>query len=127
MFFIGAGFAKIFESSSHISILLGWAAHVPYFVVMAVGFLEIFLGFCISLNLVFSGHLKRLPIVCAYIGGVMTAVMATVHLLRVEAGMLLINIVLFILCCAVAWGYRRLGNRAERGRPVYSRVGQDKG
>lgn len=104
MFFIGAGYAKLTAPIDHLGILLGWTAGAPSYLLRVFGLVEICLGVATSLNLVFDAPASRLPIRSALVGGAMAMTMAIVHLFRLEAGMVLINVVLFLSCWVVRRG-----------------------
>jgi hypothetical protein len=106
MFFGAAGYAKLTEPAANLVALLGWPAHTSLAFVQGLGAAEV----AVALGMILPGSSatgRRIVLICAAALTIAAATMLTVHAVRQEAGLAIVNGLLILLAGAVVWGRSR--------------------
>ncbi|HEV7354207.1 MAG TPA: DoxX family protein [Brevundimonas sp.] len=107
MFFVAAGYAKLTEPLDHLALLFSWSGAASSGFVRGVGLVEVVAGLALLAPLA-SWRLGRPPLLgAAALLAAMALIMAVVHGLQLEAGAVLLNVVLFTLAATVVRGRSR--------------------
>lgn len=106
MFFIAAGYAKLTESMTNLTLLMQWPALASPNFVRGVGIVELVLAAMVIAPLI-SWRVGR-PLVLIAAAGLLglEAIMLVVHAIDMNIGLALTNLFLLVITAPVLW-YRR--------------------
>lgn len=104
MFFIGAAYAKLSQPQDLLAILLPWTETAPVAMVKAIGWLELAMGLGVLAPLV-SWRFGRPVMMISAVGLTASALLMTgVHLIALEPGLAITNVVLIAIGAGLIWG-----------------------
>ena len=105
MFFAGAGYAKLTAPHDHMTLLLGWPAHVTTTTLHGIGMLELVLAATMLAPLWPQGRRVMIIGAAGLIG--LQALALIVHASRADLGLAFINVILLGLTTTVLALHRR--------------------